>query len=192
MRESDLEIIMEDDAEIDLEYAQGLIDGVVDGLSESESNATGKKKGKKKRKVVPNKRTKEIPDFELADVMGDFEIDDLGNFIILRGEKGELLDKKERRVNRRGYLIDRFGNIINKQGQIIFKAVELDSDDEIPAPYGFEKRKKNLLNLGQDGEFKVEGQQEKQVEDDEDMIDKELKQMRKSMKKVKRRQLPDG
>ena len=148
MRESDLEIIMEDDAEIDLDYAQGLIEGVIDGLSESESNITGKKKGKKKRKVVPNKRTKEIPDFELADVMGDFEIDDLGNFIILRGEKGELLDKKERRVNRRGYLIDRFGNIINKQGQIIFKAVELDSDDEIPAPYGFEKRKKNLLNLG--------------------------------------------
>jgi hypothetical protein len=35
--------------------------------------------------------------------------------------------------------------------------VELDSDDEIPAPFGFEKRKKNLLNLGQDGEFKVDG-----------------------------------
>ncbi len=56
-----------------------------------------------------------MPDFELADIMGEFEIDDLGNFIILRGENGELLDKKERRVNRRGYLIDRFGNIINKE-----------------------------------------------------------------------------
>jgi len=33
----------------------------------------------------------------------------------------------------------------------------LDSDDEIPAPFGFEKRKKNLLNLGKDGEFKAEG-----------------------------------
>jgi hypothetical protein len=48
--------------------------------------------------------------------MGEFEIDDLGNFIILRGERGELLDKLERRVNRRGYLVDRFGNVINKDG----------------------------------------------------------------------------
>jgi hypothetical protein len=116
--------------------------------------------------------------------MGEFEIDDLGNFIILRGERGELLDKKERRVNRRGYLIDRFGNVINKNNQIIFKAVELDSDDEIPAPFGFEKRKKNLLNLGEDGVFKVNAT-EKQIMDDEDLIDRELKKMRKSGKKKK-------
>jgi hypothetical protein len=107
---------MEDDAEIDIDYTKDLIDNVIEGLSETESTAGGKKRAKKKRKNLNTKRTKEIPDFELADIMGDFEIDDLGNFIILRGEKGELLDKKERRVNRRGYLIDRFGNIINKQG----------------------------------------------------------------------------
>ena len=109
---------MEDDAEIDGDYAKDLIDNLIEGLSESESNAggIGKKRAKKKRKNLNTKRTKEIPEFELADIMGDFEIDDLGNFIILRGEKGELLDRKERRVNRRGYLIDRFGNIINKTG----------------------------------------------------------------------------
>ena len=45
--------------------------------------------------------------------MGEFEIDDLGNFVIMRGENGELLDKLERLVNRRGYLIDKFGNVIN-------------------------------------------------------------------------------
>ena len=50
-----------------------------------------------------------MPEFELADIMGDFEIDDLGNFIILRGDDGQLFDKRERRVNRRGYLVDRFG-----------------------------------------------------------------------------------
>ena len=33
--------------------------------------------------------------------------------------------------------------------------MELDSDDEIPAPFGFDKRKKNLLNLGENGEFRV-------------------------------------
>lgn len=65
----------------------------------------------KKKKIF--KAKKEIPDFELADIMGDFEIDDLGNFIIMRGENGELIDQRERLVNRRGYLVDRFGNVIN-------------------------------------------------------------------------------
>eukprot|EP00351_Strombidinopsis_sp_SopsisLIS2011_P001865 CAMPEP_0116877402 /NCGR_PEP_ID=MMETSP0463-20121206/9188_1 /TAXON_ID=181622 /ORGANISM="Strombidinopsis sp, Strain SopsisLIS2011" /LENGTH=93 /DNA_ID=CAMNT_0004524659 /DNA_START=1079 /DNA_END=1360 /DNA_ORIENTATION=+ len=88
--------------------------------------------------------------------MGEFEIDDLGNFIIIRGDKGELLDTRERKVNRRGYLIDRFGNIINVKGNIIFKAVELDGDDEIPAPFGFDKRKKNLLKLKDDNVFKID------------------------------------
>lgn len=116
-QESDLEIVLEDEAELEGEFARDLIDGVIDGLSESESQAQGgKKKRTKKKKVLNSKRKTEIPDFELADIIGEFEIDDLGNFIILRGEKGELLDKRERRVNRRGYLIDRFGNVINKQG----------------------------------------------------------------------------
>lgn len=44
-------------------------------------------------------------------------------------------------MNRRGYLIDRFGNVINTQGYVIFKKIELDLDDEIPAPFGFEKKK---------------------------------------------------
>ena len=150
---------MEDDVEFDQNFAKGLIDGVIEGLSDLEDTEEGPKKRKVKKKKTTNPeppKPHETPDFELADIMGEFEIDDLGNFIILRGEKGELLDKRERRVNRRGYLIDRFGNVINKFGQIIFKAVELDSDDEIPAPLGFEKRKKNLLSLDDQTEnFKV-------------------------------------
>ena len=131
------------------------------------------------------KAKKEIPDFELADIMGDFEIDDMGNFIIMRGEGGELLDQRERLVNRRGYLIDRFGNVVNTQGNVIFKAIELDVDDEIPAPFGFEKRKKNLLKLGEDNQFKVESarhsdggeapQQPGNIAlDDEELLDKEV------------------
>ena len=166
---------MEDEAEIDIDYAKDLIDNLIDGLSESESAVGGKKRSKKKKKNLNSKRAKEVPDFELADIMGDFEIDDIGNFIILRGEKGELLDKREKRVNRRGYLVDRFGNVINNQGQIIFKQVELDDDDEIPAPFGFEKRKKNLLKMGEEGEFKVDDYTEDKIEDDEDMIENELK-----------------
>jgi hypothetical protein len=113
LQDSDMEVVLDDDAEIDNNYTKGLIDGVLDAFSDVESHGTAnlKKKSKKKKKKALKP---EVPDFELIDIMGEFEIDDLGNFIILRGEKGELLDKKERRVNRRGYLIDRFGNVINK------------------------------------------------------------------------------
>ena len=130
---------------------------------------------------------KEIPDFELADIMGEFEIDDLGNFIIVRGADNELLDKRERRVNRRGYLVDRFGNVVNTQGNVIFKAIELDVDDEIPAPFGFEKRKKNLMKLAEENTFKIEtpldiadNQHEgsQHVGDDEDLIEREIVEVR--------------
>ena len=105
--------------------------------------------------------------------MGEFEIDELGNFIIMRGDNGELLDKMDRMVNRRGYLVDRFGNVINKLGVIIFKVVELDIDDEIPAPFGFEKRKKNILKIGDETKFTIQNYPEVsgRVEDSVDVID---------------------
>jgi hypothetical protein len=66
----------------------------------------------------------------------------------------------------------------------------LDSDDEIPAPFGFEKRKKNLLSIGENGaDFRVQ-ETEKQVPDDEDVIEKELKALRQSGKR--RKTLEDG
>ena len=145
-----MEVLMEEEAEIDFDFAKGLIDNVIDQISSTEESVPMPKESKRKAKKKVFKAKKEIPDFELADIMGDFEIDDMGNFIIMRGEGGELLDQRERLVNRRGYLIDRFGNVVNTQGNVIFKAIELDVDDEIPAPFGFEKRKKNLLKLGED------------------------------------------
>eukprot|EP00352_Strombidinopsis_acuminata_P002733 CAMPEP_0176389192 /NCGR_PEP_ID=MMETSP0126-20121128/38180_1 /TAXON_ID=141414 ORGANISM="Strombidinopsis acuminatum, Strain SPMC142" /NCGR_SAMPLE_ID=MMETSP0126 /ASSEMBLY_ACC=CAM_ASM_000229 /LENGTH=123 /DNA_ID=CAMNT_0017757859 /DNA_START=4101 /DNA_END=4475 /DNA_ORIENTATION=- len=121
--------------------------------------------------------------------MGQFEIDDLGNYIILRGDKGELLDKIERRVNRRGYLVDKFGNVINTKGNIIFKAVELDVDDEIPAPFGFEKRKKNLLRFAEDKKFGAASKPKSLkdlvpdkaniLDENEDPIEKQFNQIRK-------------
>jgi len=40
--------------------------------------------------------------------MGEFDQDDLGNFIIVRkAGSSDLIDKRGRRVNRRGYLIDK-------------------------------------------------------------------------------------
>ena len=181
---------MEDEAEIDYDFAHDLIEKVIDKISADEEDEAPKKV-KKDKKKKPFKAKKEIPDFELADIMGEFEIDDLGNFIIMRGENGELLDQKERTVNRRGYLIDRFGNVINTNGNVIFRAVELDVDDEIPAPYGFEKRKKNLLKLGDENQFRVESihesitenQQSQQMKlEDEDILDKEIADIREKSK----------
>ena len=180
--ESDMEVLMEEEAEIDFDFAKGLIEKVIDHISSADESAPAQEKKKKPKKKV-FKPKKEIPDFELADIMGDFEIDDMGNFIIMRGDGGELLDQRERLVNRRGYLIDRFGNVINMQGNFIFKAIELDVDDEIPAPFGFEKRKKNLLKLGDENQFKVESARDSRTDnqlgsnlnlDDEELLDKEV------------------
>ena len=84
--------------------------------------------------------------------MGDFEIDDDGNAMIIRGKDGRLNDREGRRVNKRGYLVDITGNVITRNGMEIFRIDEVDSDDEIPAPFCFEKKKESF--------FKVEGMQE--------------------------------
>jgi len=76
--------------------------------------------------------------------------------------------------------------VINNLGNIIFKAIELDVDDEIPAPFGFEKRKKNLLKLGDENQFRVESipdsqndmNQASQLNLDEELLDKEVDQIR--------------
>ena len=91
IHESDMEVLMEDEAEIDYDFAHDLIEKVIDKISADEQEEVPKKV-KKEKKKKPFKAKKEIPDFELADIMGEFEIDDLGNFIIMRGENGELLD----------------------------------------------------------------------------------------------------
>jgi hypothetical protein len=74
---------------------------------------------------------------------------------MLRDEEGELVDKKHRLVNKRGYLVERAGNVVNQNGEIIFKAEWLDDDDEIPAPYAFEKRRENLMHLPKKQDFNV-------------------------------------
>ena len=101
--------------------------------------------------ALARKRKMEIPDFAIEDIMGEFDVDDQGNFVILRNdENGDLEDRNGKRVNRRGYLVDRYNNVVDKYGNLIFKEKELDSDEEIPPPYSFEKRKMQLLNTKSD------------------------------------------
>ena len=74
--------------------------------------------------------------------MGMFDIDDFGNIML---NKNSMRDNLNRKVNQHGYLIDHLGNIINQDCEVIFEVDELDSDEELPMPYRFEKRKKQLL-----------------------------------------------
>lgn len=153
--ESDAEVLLHEEMEIDDDYARALIQGVLsDGITDSDdenmSQVTQKKRKKKLKEegiVAKISKTGKRPDFELSDIMGKFDIDDSGNYIILRGDDAKLFDKDGREVNRRGYLIDILGNIINRKNELIFHAGELDSDEEIPAPIGFDKRKQILLGL---------------------------------------------
>lgn len=61
------------------------------------------------RKGEPTKKRKKEVNFDLDDIMGEFDIDDSGNIIINR----DMTDNFNRLVNRHGYLIDINGNIIN-------------------------------------------------------------------------------
>ena len=106
---TDFQAWLYDDTELDEDLAGGLIRDVLDGLSEA--GPEGRKKRKPKR--LSQKRRAEIPEFDLHEIMGEFDIDDVGNLIIVK-EKSKLMDRMERRVNKRGYLLDRHGNVVNQ------------------------------------------------------------------------------
>lgn len=169
-----MEILLDDDAEVDKGYAQHLISNVIANISEPDDD-DGKDhelahagSGEMKTDKSTDLRKEKVRGFTLDEIMGDFEVDTLGNFIIIRGPHGstDLYDKLGRRVNRRGYLSDRFGNIINDRGEIVFKAVELDEDDEIPAPFGFERRKRLLARLKDQNDYVVDPAEVPPVFDD--------------------------
>jgi len=51
--------------------------------------------------------------YEVTDIIGSFDKDRQGNIIIRRDKDNQMVDKKGRKVNRKGYLIDNEGNVIN-------------------------------------------------------------------------------
>ena len=56
---------------------------------------------------------------------------------------------------------------------MIFKSHELDEDDEIPAPFVFEKHKAEFLRKALEGKQK-EIEPTLVIEDDEDIVEQEL------------------
>lgn len=70
--------------------------------------------------------------FNIKNVLGDFEMDPLGNPILEKDKNGNLIDRKGQRVNQKGYLIDKDGNVINKNGKLMFLKDVLDAEGDIP------------------------------------------------------------
>lgn len=143
--EADQVLVLDESPELDNLFAPNMIAGVIDRLSMSSAETVPKK--------LP--REPSMPEFELEEIMGEFDLDDEGNYIIMEGPNG-LIDKNDRPVNRRGYLSDPRGNVITRLGRVVFKAKDLDSDDEIPAKFVFEKRKANLVTIQQQEEMKIQ------------------------------------
>ena len=68
----------------------------------------------------------------IKNIQGDFEMDPLGNPILDKDAKRNLIDRNGKRVNAKGYLIDEDGNVINKFGKIAFSKNLLDNEGDIP------------------------------------------------------------
>lgn len=104
---------------------------------------------KKKRKRLAPARMRSLPKFAVGDLVGKFDIDEDGNYIIISngrddGGRDILEDQAGKRVNRRGYFIDDDGQIVTRDGTVIFRIDEVDEDDEIPAPFCYQKNKESL------------------------------------------------
>jgi len=79
--------------------------------------------------------------FNIQDILGDFDCDEKGNIIVLQDEEGNIQDKTGRPTNERGYLRDpATGDIIeNYQSKKMFSKSDLDERGEVPAPFCLEK-----------------------------------------------------
>jgi hypothetical protein len=73
--------------------------------------------------------------FNVKNVLGDFEMDPLGNPILDKDPKGNLIDRKAKKVNSKGYLTDKEGNVIDKNGKKMFDKQLLDNENDIPKVY---------------------------------------------------------
>jgi hypothetical protein len=120
----------------------------------------------------------EIPEFDIEDIIGEFEIDNKGNNLIIKTKDGKFNDKFGRNVNRRGYLIDEDKNVVTKRGIFIFYREEMDEDDEIPAPYCYNKHKKRLFKVEAFSAFKKNQKFEKQQMDPDQYIEQEYQRIK--------------
>jgi hypothetical protein len=74
--------------------------------------------------------------FNIKNILGEFEMDPLGNPILDKDAEGRLIDGNGKRVSEKGYFVDEEGNIINKFGKVAFTKQMLDNEGEIPKVFG--------------------------------------------------------
>ena len=74
--------------------------------------------------------------FKMQDVMGQFDKDPRGDIILEKDANGNMVDKKGRRVNDKGYLVDENGNIIDKKGNKVWDKDHL-FENEFPKIFPF-------------------------------------------------------
>ncbi|CAI2372672.1 unnamed protein product [Moneuplotes crassus] len=90
---------------------------------------------------IPHLYTYSGKSFHIKKCIGEFKRDEDGNAIILSevDELGNITyeDIFQRKVNKRGYLIDEYGNIISNTGNILFQESEIKEDGEIPKIFPF-------------------------------------------------------
>jgi len=55
--------------------------------------------------------------------------------VVKKNTQSKLVDRKQRLVNARGYLVDPHGNVIDFRGGKVFDKSVLDKDGEIPAVF---------------------------------------------------------
>lgn len=70
--------------------------------------------------------------FNVKNVLGDFEMDPLGQPILEKQGENDFKDRAGQKVNSKGYMIDREGNIVNKDKKIMFPNALLDNEQDIP------------------------------------------------------------
>lgn len=75
------------------------------------------KKDIDERGEVPAPFCVEKHNFNPHGIRGDFDYDEQGKPIINKNKRGDYLDKKGKRVNKKGYLTDISGNVIDKYGK---------------------------------------------------------------------------
>jgi hypothetical protein len=140
--------LTDDDRAVDYDpaFAHNLVKNLIDNLSDLPSSTRNDKDGDDfdldSQGFLRRKRRVTRENFDLDDIIGAFNIDDMGNIVL---DTVNMRDNIGRRVNKHGYLVDNKGNIINQEGDILFKFDELDDDEDLPHPYRFEKRRKHLL-----------------------------------------------
>ena len=138
-------------------------------------------------------RMRQIPKFEITDLLGDFDEDHNGNILIVSNGKDSngnprYEDKVGRRVNQRGYLVSHEGQIINKKGFGVFRREEVDEDGEIPAPFCYlrsehDDMKKYKDSTGTGQKAKRSGHKGLQLSQSDEFLAQVTKPMRARPKK---------